>query len=125
MSDKRRSRTEEDLERTVRALAREFKTDTVFIIGSQAVLLSWPEAPVSVKMSPEIDGYPANAKVWEIEERRGHPESASEASEHIHALSARAHISIRATAFSSMVSMKAQPSFRKDGMRGQLQKSWT
>lgn len=70
----------------MRALAREFKTDTVFIIGSQAILLSWPEPPVSMKMSPEIDAYPANAKVWEIEERRSHPESASEASEHIHAL---------------------------------------
>jgi hypothetical protein len=32
-------RTNEDLERAVRALAREFKTETVFIIGSQAARL--------------------------------------------------------------------------------------
>jgi hypothetical protein len=35
MSDDSTLRTEEDLQRVVRALAREFKTDTVFIIGSQ------------------------------------------------------------------------------------------
>jgi hypothetical protein len=82
----RPSRTEEDLQRTVRALAREFKTDKIFIIGSQSILLSWPEAPVAMKMSPEIDAYPANAKIWEIEERSRKPESAAEASEHINAL---------------------------------------
>jgi len=71
----RPSRTEEDLQRTVRALAREFKTDKIFIIGSQSILLSWPEAPVAMKMSPEIDAYPANAKIWEIEERSRKPES--------------------------------------------------
>jgi len=85
-STDRSSRTEEDLQRTVRALAREFKTDKVFIIGSQAILLSWPEAPVAMKMSPEIDAYPANAKIWETEERNRKPGSAAEASEHIHAL---------------------------------------
>jgi hypothetical protein len=35
----------EDLERTVRAIATEFKTDKIFIIGSQSILLAWPDAP--------------------------------------------------------------------------------
>src|SRR5690349_4603959 len=86
MPDQTQTRTQEDLERAVRALAREFNTDTVFIIGSQAILLSWPGAPISMRMSPEIDAYPANAKTWEIEERKRHPDSAGEASERINAL---------------------------------------
>ena len=40
MSDDPKFRTNEDIERAVRALAHEFKTDTVFIIGSQAILMS-------------------------------------------------------------------------------------
>jgi hypothetical protein len=63
MTDDAKFRTEEDLERAVRALAREFKTDTVFIIGSQAILLSWPDAPEAMRGSPEIDAYPENAKL--------------------------------------------------------------
>jgi hypothetical protein len=74
-------RTLEDLDRTVRALATEFKTDKVFIIGSQAILLGWPDAPTVLRTSPEIDAFPANAKLWEIEERKNHPDV--EASEHI------------------------------------------
>jgi hypothetical protein len=68
MSDDSKFRTEEDLERTVRALAREFKTDTVVIIGSQAILMSWPDAPQAMRGTPEIDAYPGNARLWEIEE---------------------------------------------------------
>ena len=86
MSDGDITRTEQDLQRTVRALAMEFKTDKVFIIGSQAILLSWPDAPARMRASPEIDAYPANARVWEIEEKRRDPKLAGEASEHIHAL---------------------------------------
>jgi hypothetical protein len=55
MPDDAALRTEEDLQRVVRALAREFKTDTVFIIGSQAILMSWPDAPGVMRASPEID----------------------------------------------------------------------
>jgi hypothetical protein len=77
-------RTIADLERTVRALATEFKTDRVFIIGSQAILLGWPTAPTAMRGSPEIDAYPDNARVWEIEERKKDPDA--EASEHINAL---------------------------------------
>lgn len=39
-----------------------------------------------MRMSPEIDAYPANARIWEIEHRKRAPELAGEASEHIHAL---------------------------------------
>jgi hypothetical protein len=58
MADDPKFRTKEDLERAVRALAREFKTDTVIIIGSQAILMSWPDAPQAMRGSPEIDAYP-------------------------------------------------------------------
>jgi hypothetical protein len=49
MVSNRQSRTIADLERTVRAIATEFKTDSVFIIGSQAILVGWPEAPLAAK----------------------------------------------------------------------------
>lgn len=77
-------RTLDDLERTVRALATEFKTDKVFIIGSQAILVGWPDAPVGMRISPEIDAYPENAKLWEVQESKVHP--GVEASEHINGL---------------------------------------
>lgn len=86
MSESRPFRTWEDLERTVRAIATEFKTDKVFIIGSQAILLSWPDAPTTMNASPEIDAFPGNAKIWEVAEKRKHPDEFPEASEHIDAL---------------------------------------
>jgi len=58
-------RTIEDLERAVRALASHFRTDTVVIIGSQSVLLEWPDAPVLMRTSGEIDAYPINWLGWE------------------------------------------------------------
>jgi hypothetical protein len=63
MSREPNARTQEDLERAVRAIAREFNTDTVIIIGSQAILLSWPDAPAVMRSTPEIDAYPENARV--------------------------------------------------------------
>jgi hypothetical protein len=86
MSDDRELRTTDDIERAVRALAREFNTDTVFIIGSQAILMSWPDAPAAMRGTPEIDAYPENAKIWEIEEAEKGEEFPPEASEHIHGL---------------------------------------
>ena len=47
-------RTLEDLERTVRALAIEFDTDKVIIIGSQAILVEWPEAPTDMTAHPRL-----------------------------------------------------------------------
>jgi hypothetical protein len=69
---------------TVRAIARLFKTDKVFIIGSQSILLSWPQAPVVLRTSGEIDAYPANARLWEIEHKKLDPDC--EASEEISTL---------------------------------------
>jgi hypothetical protein len=48
MPDDSTLRTEEDLQRVVRALAREFETDTVFIIGSQAGSMPAPGLRASV-----------------------------------------------------------------------------
>lgn len=86
MSDDPKFRTKEDIERAVRALAEEFKTDTVFIIGSQAILMSWPDAPEIMRGTPEVDAYPENARIWEIEEAKRVDGPPLEASEHIHGL---------------------------------------
>ena len=82
----RLARTLDDLERTVRAIATEFKSDMVFIIGSQAILAEWPDAPPAMTASPEIDAFPANARLWETQEKAKHPGENPEASEHINAL---------------------------------------
>ncbi len=74
------ARTLDDYVRAVRAVAKYFKTDTVYVIGSQAVLVHWPDAPRRLRLSREIDAYPANAREWE----RLHPDA--EASEEINAL---------------------------------------
>jgi hypothetical protein len=79
-------RTFEDLVETVRAIARLFKTDKVFIIGSQSILLSWPDAPIVLRTSGEIDAYPENAKIWEITQKELDPDCPPEASEEINAL---------------------------------------
>jgi hypothetical protein len=73
-------RTIDDLERTVRAIAYHFSTDEVFIIGSQSILLSWPDAPPMMRTSGEIDAYPGNAKLWEIshQDKGSPPPTASE-----------------------------------------------
>lgn len=87
MAPDRPLRTFEDLLRAVRALAYEFKTDTVFVVGSQAILASMPDAPDVIRASPEIDAFPKNARLWEIAEARrspGGPEP--RASEHIDGL---------------------------------------
>lgn len=52
----------------------------MIIIGSQAILATWPDAPLLLRRSGEIDAYPANARDWEVR----HP--GFEASEEIHAL---------------------------------------
>ena len=69
-SKARSERTVEDLERAVRSLTRHFKTDTVIVVGSQAILLTWPDAPSAMRMSSEIDAYPQNNRAWE----RTHPD---------------------------------------------------
>lgn len=61
------ARTLEDLDRTIRAIAVHFDTDLVIIVGSQAVLLGWPDAPVLLRTSGEIDAYPGNSRDWEAQ----------------------------------------------------------
>lgn len=79
-------RTFDDIVQTVRVIATLFDTDKVFIIGSQSILLSWPDAPALLRTSGEIDAYPENAKLWEVERKRLDPEDEPEASEEINAL---------------------------------------
>ncbi|RTL52325.1 MAG: hypothetical protein EKK40_07985 [Bradyrhizobiaceae bacterium] len=86
MTERSFVRTFEDLVETVRAIARLFKTDKVFIIGSQSILLSWPDAPVALRTSGEIDAYPENAKIWEVMQKKLDPDDEPEASEEINAL---------------------------------------
>jgi hypothetical protein len=76
-------RTIEDVERVVRALARAFEAEEVFIIGSQAILASMPDAPESARESPEVDAFPGNAKLWEIAQGEIEPGVNHVASEHI------------------------------------------
>ena len=47
----RKLRTVEDLERVIRTLAREFQAEEVFIVGSQAILASMPDAQSSFSTS--------------------------------------------------------------------------
>jgi hypothetical protein len=79
-------RTLDDLVRTVSSIAIHFKTDRVLIIGSQSILLSWPDAPIILRTSREIDAYPGNARLWEITEKSRDPTFDAEASEEIAAL---------------------------------------
>ncbi len=58
-------RTDDDLDRVARAIARHFETDTVVVIGSQAILVHHAEAPAIMRTSGEIDAYPGNAGEWE------------------------------------------------------------
>ena len=116
MSQGKKLRTYDDLLRVVRALAYEFKTDTVFIVGSQAILASMPDAPEAARESPEIDAFPQNAKIWEVEEaqrtRDGVRPIASNTS--TDCSDPRANSTAR-TVSTSMVSMRRRPSFRRGG----------
>lgn len=74
------ARKMDDYLRAVREVAKLFQTDTVYVVGSQAILAHWPDAPKRLRLSHEIDAYPANAREWE----RLNP--GAEASEEINAL---------------------------------------
>ena len=87
MAKPRSLRTFDDLLRAVRAVAYEFGTDTVYVVGSQAVLASMPDAPESVRGSPEIDAFPANARAWEARQDAAATDGVKAlASEHIDGL---------------------------------------
>jgi hypothetical protein len=59
-------RTVADLGSRRWAFCEYFKTDTTIIIGSQALLVGWPNAPAIMRTSVEIDAYPCNAREWEV-----------------------------------------------------------
>ena len=48
-----------------RSVAEHFSAERVILVGSQAILLTWPDAPVGMKITPEIDIYPENNRDWE------------------------------------------------------------
>ena len=58
-------RDREDLLRAARSVAEHFSANRVIIVGSQAILLTWPDASVAMKITPEIDIYPENNRDWE------------------------------------------------------------
>jgi hypothetical protein len=65
-----------------------FETDVLVVVGSQALLVGWPNSPEDIRRSNEIDAYPANWEMWEAAKNRsanpGDP--SAEASEEIAAL---------------------------------------
>ncbi|WP_349253295.1 DUF6036 family nucleotidyltransferase [Bradyrhizobium sp. CB3481] len=50
------------------------------------MLLSWPDAPILLRTSGEIDAYPENARLWEVTHKESDPDFPPEASEEINAL---------------------------------------
>jgi hypothetical protein len=58
-------RDRDDLLRAARSVAELFQVDRVIVVGSQAILLTWPDAPIALKITPEIDLYPENNREWE------------------------------------------------------------
>jgi len=52
-----------------------FGADAVVIVGSQAILATWPDAPPLLRRSGEIDAYPENARRWEASNPEKSPAS--------------------------------------------------
>ncbi len=81
-------RTPKDLGPLADKLSQMFETDVLVVVGSQALLVGWPNSPENIRRSAEIDAYPANWEMWEAARNRaakpGDP--SAEASEEIAAL---------------------------------------
>lgn len=58
-------RTPKDLGPVADRLSLMFDTDVLVVVGSQALLVGWPNSPEGLRISKEIDAYPANWKIWE------------------------------------------------------------
>jgi hypothetical protein len=58
-------RTPKDLGPLADKLSTMFDTDVVVVVGSQALLVGWPNSPEGLRQSAEIDAYPANWRAWE------------------------------------------------------------
>jgi len=117
MSDEPNSGRRKIFERAVRALAEEFKTDTVFVIGSQAILMSCPKRQKTMRGTPEVDAYPKNARIWEIEEAKKSDGPPLEASEHIHGLFGEGSLFHSTMGSISTAWTKRRRAFREAGMR--------
>jgi len=78
-------RTPKDLGPLADKLSLMFETDVLVVVGSQAILVGWPNSPDFMRHSGEIDAYPANWEIWEeARNRTSQPGSpAAEASEEI------------------------------------------
>lgn len=74
-------RTTRDLEATAKAVSALFASDTVVVVGSQSILVGWPDAPMTMRDSPEIDAYPANFRAWQERQFERDGDAAPEASE--------------------------------------------
>lgn len=81
-------RTPKDLGPVADKLSFMFETDVLVVVGSQALLVGWPNSPEEIRRSNEIDAYPANWEAWQAaQDRAAEPGSpAAEASEEIAAL---------------------------------------
>ena len=62
---KDRSISPADLDRAIRSVAEHFSTDTVYVVGSQALLVGRNDIARSLRYSREIDAYPGNKDEWE------------------------------------------------------------
>jgi len=58
-------RDRDGLLRAARSVAEQIEADRVIVVGSQAILLTWPDAPMALKITPEIGLYPENNRDWE------------------------------------------------------------
>jgi hypothetical protein len=58
-------RSRDELDHAVRALCEHFGARAVVVIGSQAILGHWPDAPRQMRRSLEFDAYPENFEEWE------------------------------------------------------------
>jgi hypothetical protein len=80
-------RTPKDLGPLADKLSTMFETDVVVVVGSQALLVGWPNSPEGLRESNEIDAFPANWKIWNEIKRAEAPGSiAAIASEQIAAV---------------------------------------
>jgi hypothetical protein len=64
---KDRTISQGDLDRAIRSVATHFGTSTVYVIGSQALLVGRSDVARDLRFSREIDLYPANRHQWEAE----------------------------------------------------------
>lgn len=85
-SNRHQVRTVKDLEATAKAVAGLFDSDTVVVVGSQSILVGWPDAPMKMRDSPEIDAYAGNFRAWQARQANAGITPVPVASEDIHGL---------------------------------------